>query len=53
MKNAPYDDYRNDKFHISAYNYGKLYEAIRRRYDYANSHDFFKPGARENNVGSE
>lgn len=36
LKEMPYDAYNERDFHISAYNWGKLYEAIKRRYDYAN-----------------
>lgn len=36
MQQMPWDEYNERDFHISAYNWGKLYEALKRRHDYAN-----------------
>ena len=36
LKSVPYDQYNRADFHISAYNYAKLYEALQRRFDFAN-----------------
>ncbi|HSH12229.1 MAG TPA: hypothetical protein VLA15_00715, partial [Desulfurivibrionaceae bacterium] len=36
LKSVPYDQYNRTDFHISAYNYAKLYEALQRRFDFAN-----------------
>lgn len=36
VKWVPYDQYNPADFHISAYNYAKLYEALQRRFDFAN-----------------
>lgn len=41
LKSVPYERYNDEydyrsNFHISAYNYAKIYEAMKRRYNYAN-----------------